>query len=112
MPKPTGPQFQYLYNSQHDEHEVSAIDDSGTIGHLRWDDSDGEISSLRVADNRRREGIATALWETAHEEAEDRGITAPEHSSRRTEAGDAWARAVGGRVPDLTDDVDGWSSNR
>ena len=110
MPAPDGPQFKYLFNPQYDEHEVTASDNSGQLGYLRWDNSDGEVSSLYVSDKRRREGIGTAMWETAHEEAEKRKVIAPEHSSRRTEAGDSWSKSVGGHVPRLTDDIDGWSN--
>lgn len=104
-----GPQFKYIFNENHGEHEVMAYDDSGQVGRLLWDDSDGEISHLYVGENRRREGIATAMWDKAHEIAEEQGVVAPEHSSRRTKAGDEWAHSVGGHVPELTDDIDGWS---
>lgn len=102
-------QFKYIFNPQHDEHEVTAFDNSGQMGRLLWDDGSGEISHLHVGEPHRRQGVATALWETAHEEAESRGITPPEHSSSRTEEGDSWARSVGGYVPTLRDDVNGWS---
>jgi ribosomal protein S18 acetylase RimI-like enzyme len=95
-----------------DEHEITAVANSGQVGRLVWDANDGEISHLHVGEKMRRRGIATSMWDTAHEEAETRGIIPPKHSSSRTEAGDAWARAVGGHVPGLKDDVDGWSSGR
>lgn len=105
-------QFKYS-NRAHpmfpEEHEITAVSDSGQVGRLVWDAEDGEISHLHVGEPVRRRGIATAMWETAHEEAKTRGITPPTHSSQRTQAGDSWARAVGGDVPDLTDDVDGWT---
>lgn len=94
------------------EHEITAVADSGQVGRMVWNSEDGEISHLHVGENVRRRGIATSMWETAHEEAEARGITPPEHSSTRTKLGDSWARSVGGHVPRLTDDVDGWSSER
>jgi ribosomal protein S18 acetylase RimI-like enzyme len=106
-------QFNYSRNTRQpwpDEHEITAVADSGQVGRLLWNDEDGEISHLHVGENARRRGIATSMWDTAHEEAETRGITPPVHSSQRTKAGDAWAKAVGGHVPRLTDDVDGWSS--
>lgn len=103
-------QFQYLYNDNTDSHEVEAFTDSGQVGRLVWDDDTGEIEHLHVGDKYRRKGVATALWETAHEESSDLGVTPPAHSSIRTKAGDSWARAVGGHVPRLTDDVDGWSN--
>jgi GNAT superfamily N-acetyltransferase len=95
-----------------EEHEITAISDSGQVGRLIWDAEDGEVSHLHVGEPVRRKGIATSMWQTAHEEAESRGITPPAHSSSRTRAGDSWARAVGGHVPDLIDDVDGWSSEQ
>lgn len=57
---------------------------------------EGEVEWVGVVRDRRREGIATALWEH---------VTAlgyePHHSVLRTHEGDLWARAVGGSLPML-----------
>lgn len=103
-------QFKYLFHDDTDEHEIMAFGNDGQRGRLLWSDHDGEITHLHVGQNMRRSGIATAMWQTAHDEASDRGITAPEHSSQRTPEGDAWAQAVGGHVPDLDEEASGWSS--
>lgn len=103
-------QFKYSFTPP-DEHEIMAFGDKGQVGRLLWADDDGEITHLHVGEPVRRHGVATDMWHAAHSEAEERGITPPEHSSRRTQDGDAWAQAVGGDVPELSDDVDGWSSD-
>lgn len=54
----------------------------------------GEIWGVEVAQHYRRKGIATAMYK----EAKRRNIPI-KHSSVRTDAGDAWAKKVGGEVP-------------
>jgi ribosomal protein S18 acetylase RimI-like enzyme len=95
-------QFNYSRNTRQpwpDEHEITAVADSGQVGRLLWNDEDGEISHLHVGEAARRRGIATSMWDTAHEEAETRGITPPVHSSSRTVEGDAWAKSTGDTLP-------------
>jgi len=58
------------------------------------------ITGIEVPPDHQRKGIASAMWAEGHRLAEtERGIPAPKHSSDRTDAGDAWARSVGGRLP-------------
>lgn len=79
---------------------VHALDDLIVCGSLRWliyenDPDIGEIGYIYVPAEHRRHGIATALLKAARAYAEHYGIPAPRHSTRRTELGDAWARADG-----------------
>lgn len=53
------------------------------------------INEIRVDPGYRRRGIATELWRTA-----ERSGLHPRHSNARSEAGDGWAYAVGGDVPE------------
>jgi hypothetical protein len=82
-------------------HVVKAFlgDGDTPLGSMGWT-SDG-ITSIDVYDpNNTRKGIATAMWEHGHRLAEENArIPKPKHSSDRTREGDAWARAVGGRLP-------------
>lgn len=68
---------------------------------MQWRDEDGRIEHISVNNDMRRRGIATAMWNRAHQLAEERGIPAPQHSPQRTPDGDAWAKKVGGNVPRL-----------
>lgn len=71
------------------------------MGTLHWHPEDGHITYLRVEDGHRRKGIATALWNRAHQESSARGLAAPAHSESRTPAASGWAQAVGGHIPPL-----------
>lgn len=53
------------------------------------------VKDIRVAEAHQRKGIATNMWHYAHAQ----GLN-PEHSEQRTDAGDAWARTVGGELPE------------
>ena len=86
-------------------HKVVAETDTGDyVGELEWHSrSDNRISNLFVEANHRREGVATGMWNYAHEMAKTtKGVKPPTHSSDRTDEGDAWAKATGGPVPKRT----------
>lgn len=114
----------YDYSKSEDENDgveytlrLTAINSKGQVGYIEWDREGGEIEKIYVGDGYRRQGVATHLWDEAHDYVKeihakypDAVIVEPEHSSRRSQAGDAWANSVGGHVPDLDDDIDGWSS--
>jgi len=88
------------------------------LGHIQWappgSRMPGEITSLRVnplvsyggqMHEARRQGIATAMWQHAHELAATDPETfgpGPRHSSKRTPAGTSWAKSTGAKVPKLT----------
>jgi hypothetical protein len=80
------------------------------LGYIEWSVDDGVVEKIFVGRDMRRQGLATYLWELATEMSENNGLESPEHSSRRTKEGDSFARSIGGYIPHLDDDVDGWSS--
>lgn len=81
-------------------HQVVAKDAGGEpVGRLLWRTGSrrpGEIHDLKVTEDHRRKGVATAMYNYAA----DSGIRpAPKHSRERTDDGEAWAKAVGGPRP-------------
>lgn len=56
----------------------------------------GEIVGIWVPPLLRGQGIATAMWHYAKRTA---GVPSPKHSRARTDAGDGWAKSVGGKLP-------------
>ena len=98
------------YTKTDDSHRIDAFNESGAVGYIEWNDDDGEVDRVFVGRPYRRLGVGTRLWELATEWAEKHDAVPPEHSSTRSEEGDAWARSIGGHIPSLSDDVDGWSS--
>ena len=103
MPRPNGPQFKYLYNDAAGEHEIAAFKGKQKVASFVWDRDSGEILGVDVIESLRRKGIATAMWDRAHREAEKRELTYPEHSAKRTTEGDRWAKSVGGHLPPLVE---------
>lgn len=67
------------------------------IGHT------GEVEGLETDPKHRRQGHAKELWNAVNEHAETTpGVPTPRHSKLRTRAGEGWAKAVGGEVPERT----------
>lgn len=64
-------------------------------GRLEWDASTGKILNVHVKPEYRRRGIATGMYNYA----QGLDVIKPAHSSWRTDAGDAWAKSVGGEIP-------------
>lgn len=105
-------QFRFRYQLNEGVHNLEAMQQKrvttpfGVVkggywnkGWMQWKDSTGEIDHILVNWDSRRKGIATMLWNRAHELAAERGITAPRHSARRSREGNAWAKSVGGDLP-------------
>ena len=78
-----------------------------TVGRMGWNAGPkrepgpvnrGEIEDIHVHSAYRRQGIASALYNVSRQMLP---YVKPTHSPERTHAGDAWARAVGGRLPNL-----------
>jgi len=107
MPAPTGPQFEYLYvapDKHRWEHKIRATDTETQkyVGQLLWDTHTGAIADVHVVPELQRRGIATSMWQKAHSLPSD--IIPPRHSVFRSDAGDAWARSVGGELPERDND--------
>ena len=101
------PQFNYPFIDDVEpegEHAIRASIKDKDIGSLIWHAKSGEITHLHVDQPFRRRGVATGMWNAAHKEADERGITYPEHSRRRSTEGDRWARFVGGHLPPLDEE--------
>lgn len=88
-----------VYTAHGSQHGILARQDDGTeIGRLVWNSR--HIGNVEVKPEFQRQGIATGMIEHARLLAElNHRIPQPKHSDDRTEAGDAWARSVGGRLP-------------
>ena len=67
------------------QHRVSAHVGDRRIATMSWSGKIG-VHNIEVDPQYQRQGIATK-------------VPAPSHSKDRTDAGDAWARSVGGRLP-------------
>lgn len=73
-------------------HIWEATDEGQVIGALYVTTDTQEVAQIEVSADRRREGIATALWETATSEM---GVCHA-YVAHRTPEGHAFAEAVGG----------------
>lgn len=99
--------YKYIVDSNGDN-RLDFFDKTGAVGYIIWSMEDGEVDKIYVGDNCRRKGLGTYIWDTATEFSEQKGLPPPEHSSRRSYAGDQFAKSIGGYIPSLTDDIDGW----
>lgn len=70
--------------------------EDGKVARMEWmGRAPYAIHSLDVDPEHRRQGLATAMWDWAQQNARPK----PRHSEQRTDMGEAWARSVGGRLP-------------
>ena len=84
---PAWPHLSMLHDKKTNQHVVSMV-----LGH------DGELQGIETHPERRREGLATKLWDMATEHAKQnqgRGVPMPTHSNLRTPEGNAWATSTG-----------------
>ena len=109
MPAPDGPQFEHIYREpdmgregRHEhmyDHAVLARGETdkgpAIIGQMLWRKGTGEITKIHVNESHRRQGVATSMYRHAL----SLDVDPPVHNTKRTDAGDAWAQAVGGDVP-------------
>lgn len=100
MSPPLSLQFQYRKSTGFaTQHEVVAYEGKRLVGSMRWNPT--EITGIDVKSSDRRRGVGTALWHEGHRlAAADDMVHEPRHSKDRTPEGDAWARAVGGPIPE------------
>jgi GNAT superfamily N-acetyltransferase len=62
---------------------------------------EGRVDAVETDPSVRRQGIATELWNVANELHENMpGVPKPKHSGTRTKEGEAWAKKVGGDLPE------------
>lgn len=67
---------------------------------LAWHKDSGEIRTVMVHASQERQGIATAMWDKAHQISRDNpDVIAPKHSAIRSIEGSNWAKKVGGNLP-------------
>jgi hypothetical protein len=79
-----------------DQYRLAANVGETEVGHMSWSHKGVHFIEATTP----RQGIATALWNEGHRlAAENPAVVRPQHSADRTDSGDAWARAVGGRLP-------------
>jgi len=97
--------FEFTRGEQYrSHHRIVATMGGQYVGHIEWHPKSGRVMGVEVAPEHRRKGIATHLWRAAIRQAADsRSVKKPIHSSDRTDAGDAWARAIGGTLPRRND---------
>ena len=94
----SGVQFHMKEHGQYsDIHEGYASLDNKEVGSIEWFKDDGTVRNIEVDKEHRRKGIATGLWNSAHEFSKNKGLQTPKHDSYGiTHAGLPWAEAVGG----------------
>lgn len=102
--------YQYSSPENYNLHRLDFFNKQGAVGYIEWDKDDGETEKIYVGEPYRRKGIASHIWEVATDWAKANKQLPPEHSSRRSKEGEAFAQSIGGYIPNLKDDIDGWSS--
>lgn len=79
-------------------HQVTAHHEDLQVGAMSWNARG--VHGIETQPGFKRHGIATGMWREGQRLAQENArIPAPRHSPDRTIQGDAWAKAVGGRVP-------------
>jgi GNAT superfamily N-acetyltransferase len=97
------PDDDYPFNTPKfdDPHRVVVRKEGREIGQLSWSPRHGEITDVFVDKEHRRKGIAGGMFShAAHISSQFDTVPPPHHSPHRTAEGDAWARAVGGNLPE------------
>lgn len=99
-----GPQFEFIPGERFvHPHKVVARAGDQQIGQMEWHMKTGRVLGIEVDEAHQRQGVATGMWNAAHDAArQTRSVVKPKHSAERTDAGDAWVKAVGGSVPRRT----------
>ena len=100
-PMPDISDVQFRYNQvdlgeRRPQHEITASRDNEEIGRLRWHGVTHRVTGVFVNQEHARQGIATHMWNMSQ------GMRPKaRHSPDRTAMGNAWAKSVGGRLPNL-----------
>ena len=101
-----GPIYSSLYGSEPDFHVHSVVarhPEEGDVGHFYWHPQSGEIKDVLVQGGHEGKGLATQMYHIAKATSKSQSLPSPKHSATRTQAGDAWAKKVGGVIPPLKD---------
>jgi hypothetical protein len=70
------------------------------VGAILWDRRSGEIESVGIEEEYRRQGLATELYHLAIAiSSSPVSLPIPKHSVARSPEGHSWALAVGGEIP-------------
>ena len=65
-----------------ENHEIQAhTGDGKEIGHLTWNPEHGGIKFVGVNKDHRRKGIASHMWDLAHQQAKEHGGVVPRHQA-------------------------------
>lgn len=98
-----GPIYSSLYGDGQNSETLSvraSHPEHGEVGHLYWHPRTGTIRDVLVLGEHQGKGVATKMYQKAQEvAATTKKVPAPKHSQDRTDAGDAWAKKVGGKLP-------------
>ena len=98
-----GPIYSSLYGDGQNSEVLSVTakhPDHGEVGHFYWHPRTGKIRDVLVMGEHQGKGIATQMYKVAQQTASTtKGVPTPKHSQDRTDAGDKWARTVGGALP-------------
>jgi hypothetical protein len=97
---PEGIRFHFMPAEHHPSgsHHIRATlpsaDGPHDVGYLEWYPHNGMVGMVRTDSEHGGQGIASALWQRAHEIANEHGIIAPRHSDVQTPSGMGWAQKV------------------
>jgi GNAT superfamily N-acetyltransferase len=94
-----------------DGSHVTATHRGNTVGYLAWG-HDGEVNHVFVDPSARHQGIATQMWNKAHEHAASMGVRKPVHSDDQTEAGKSWAAKTPTPKAYTEDEVEDFQEDR
>lgn len=104
-PMPKGIKFHFTpaEEDEHEEHRMRAtVPGKGgrtDIGFLTWHPETGEVSGVKTHPKYLGRGVATQLWQRAHEVSAEHGLRAPEHSTLQFPDGAEWAKKVDANPP-------------
>lgn len=90
--------YYHWFTPQHPHFFILSDKESGKMLSNLTLDEKGKVSGVETHPKYQRQGLATKLWNYAKERS-DMGIPEPQHSSMRTRAGEAWAKKIGGELP-------------
>lgn len=96
-----GTQYDFSHVNKWDanEHAVTATREGEQVGEMGYKRSGGSVGFIHVQEEHRRTGVGRGMWAVARAMHDLLGTAEPEHSHTRSDTGDAWAKSVGGYLP-------------